>query len=153
MTLSSQKLYYVGNIFLLILFPSCELSGHSLLHCICLDSVYQYRRETIISKFTRISKSPWNTETAHCVRTQKLLIWHSYYKTIPYSYFYLLRTLHKPIPKLFLLCYIPHKNYHAKEYGHYFREFMDEFKAKRVGKRRKTKHNVIIKPQVSGFYN
>lgn len=121
----------------------------------CIVSVWtdQYRGETIISKFRRISKSPWNTEIAHCVRTQKLLIWHSYYKTIPYSYFYLLRTFHEPIPKLFLLCHTPHKNYYAKEYGHYFREFMDEFKAKRVGKRRKTKHNVIIKLQVSGFYN
>lgn len=130
MTLSSQKLYYVGNIFLLILFPSRELSGHTLLHCICLDSVYQYRGETITSKFTRISKSPWNTEIAHCVRTQKLVLWHSYYKTIPYSYFYLLRTLHEPVPKLFLLCHTPHRNYYAKEYGHYFRNLWIYLKQK-----------------------
>lgn len=107
MTLSSQKLYYVGSIFLLILFHLCELSGHTILRCTCLDSAYQYHGKNIISKFTITKKSPWNTEILQHGDTQKLFVCPNYYKNIPYSYFYL---LHNSTSELFLLCYTLHKS-------------------------------------------
>lgn len=138
MTLSSQKLYYVGNTFLLILFPSCELPGHTLLHSTWLNSAYQYHGEATISKFTIINKAAWNTEIAHCVCTQKLPICHSCYK--PYHvlssiYYYPFIILNQSC----FYCYTAHKNYHAKEYGHYSREFTVEFEAKRAARKTKTK--------------
>lgn len=132
MTLSSQKLNQVGSIFLLVLFLLCELSGHTILHCTCLDSAYQYHGETIISKFTIIKKSPQNTEIVQCGDTQELFLSPNYYKTTPYSYFYL---LHNSRSELFLLCYTLHKS--TRKEIHYFREFTSEFKAKRTREEKK----------------
>lgn len=103
-------------------------------HC-CVVSVWTghintTEKQIIIGKFTIINMLPWNTEIVHWVCTQKLFICHSNYKTIPYSFLYLLLTIYNPKPKLFLPRYRTHKNCRIKEYGHYFREFTGEFKAK-----------------------
>lgn len=147
MTLSSQKLNQVGSIFLLVLFLLCELSGHTTLHCTCLDSAYQYHGETIIRKFTIIKKSPQNTEIVQCGDTQELFLcptiikpYHIpiYFITLDQSCFY---------------CVTHCTNLPGKKKSTIRENLHLNLKQKGLGKRKKTTHNVIVKPQVSGIYN
>lgn len=151
MTLSSQKLYYVGSIFLLILFLLCELSRQTILHCTCLDSAYHTREKPSLANSQCLRSHSGTLKLCSVERPRNYL----YVPTI-------IKPYHIPVPTCFITqqqscfyCVTRCTSLPWKEEVCCFREFTSEFKAKRLGKgkRKKTTHNVIVKSQVSGIYN